>query len=300
VTDSTIYFGTPGSLISLVWPRAGISAQRIRDTTTFPLGSGGMQVWKMLGGKRTYRFDYNTLDYASWAILMAYEQGHNGVGPFAVIDPGQRNMLTGNQSAATSLTNGTDNFTVAGSGGTVSSDSTLVLRGPRSLKWAWSVSTPAAATLSLDSPDVSWAGIPIVLRPHTFSFQARAAAGSGPVSMQAKMAYLTTAGGVNGSDTGNLTTATSAAWIAVTVTGTPGANSAYLNCSVVASAATIASGEAINLDQFMLNEGSTADASWAPGTGVVPVQVMSLGDQQQFYDPGYRVSPVLVVQEVGA
>ncbi len=42
MTDSNVYFGTPGNLITLVWPRGGITAVRARDTSTFPLASGGM------------------------------------------------------------------------------------------------------------------------------------------------------------------------------------------------------------------------------------------------------------------
>lgn len=299
MVDTNLYFGTPGTLITLVNPKGGAAATRQRDTTLFPLGSGGALVDRMVGGKRTYTISYENLDYASYATLLAYQQGHNGVGPFALLDPGQRNQLTANQSAATSETNDTSNFTVAGSGGAITSDSTLYLRGPRSLKWSFSVSTPASATLTLNAPAAEFAGIPIVLRPYTFWFYVRAASGSGPVSVQAKMAYLTVSSSANGSDTGNLTAATSAAWTIVSVTGTPGANSAYLNCSVVASAATIASGEAINLDEFMLNEGSTADTSWAPGTGVVPVAFLTLPDQWQFLNSDYRVAPVATLQEVG-
>jgi hypothetical protein len=301
VVDSNIYFGTPGSLITLVNPKGGIAGTRVRDTTVFPLGSGGQQVWKMLGGKRTYRLDYQGLDYASFATLHAYEQGHNGTGPFALLDPGQRNQLTANQSGATSETNDTSNFTVAGSGGTITSDTALFLRGPRSLKWSFSVTNPGnGATLTLNPPATEWVGTPIALRPYTFWAMARAAAGSGPVSFQAKMAYLTAAGGANGSDTGNLTAATSAAWVTISVTGTPPAASAYLNCSLVGSAGTITSGEAVNFDEFMLNEGSTADSVWAPGTGVVPVIFVQLPDQQPFLDPSYRSGPVATLQEVGA
>lgn len=301
VTDSVVYFGAPGSLVAITWPRGGLAATRIRDTSTFPLGSGGAQVWRMLGGKRIYRLDYSSLDYSTFITLLAYDQGHNGPGPFALVDPGQRNMLTVNQSAATSLTNGADNFTVSGSGGTITSDAVLYHRGPRSLKWSFSITNPSnGATLALDAPEASWSGIPVVLRAHTFSFYARAAAGSGPVSLQAKMAYLTSAGGANGSTTGNLTAATSAAWTQLTVTGTPGASSAFLNCSVVASAGTITSGEAVNLDEFMLNEGSAVDSTWSPGTGVMPVQIVSLADVQPFYSPDHRLAPVLVLQEVGA
>lgn len=301
MVDSNVYFGTPGSLITLVNPKGGITATRLRDTTVFPLGSGGQQAWKMLGGKRTYQLSYQGLDYASFAVLHAYEQGHNGPGPFAVLDPGQRNALTANQSGATSETNDTSNFAVAGSGGSIASDTALFLRGPRSLKWSFSVTNPGnGATLTLNPPAAEWVGTPIVLRPMTFWVMARAAAGSGSVSFQAKMAYLTAAGGANGSDTGNLTAATSAAWVAVSVTATPPANSAYLNCSVVGSAATINAGEAVNFDQFMLNEGSTADTTWAPGTGVVPVVFMAMADQQPFLDPAYRVAPVATLQEVGA
>lgn len=301
MVDSNIYFGTPGNLITLVNPKGGISAQRIRDTATMQLGSGGVSVWKLLGGKRTYQILYQGLDYASFATLLAYEQGHNGTGPFAVLDPGQRNSLTANQSAATSETNDTSNFTVAGSGGTITSDSTLFLRGPRSLKWSWSVTNPSnGATLTLNPPAAEWPGTPVALRPYTFWFYARAAAGSGPVSFQPKVAYLTPASSANGSTTGSLTAATSAAWTLFALTDTPPANTAYANYSVVGSAGTITAGEAVNFDEFQVNEGSAADTTWAPGTAIVPVMFTAMADQQPFLDPQYRSVPVATLQEVGA
>jgi hypothetical protein len=295
--DANIYFGIPGSLLTVPQPRGGISALRSRLATPFQLGSGGQQYWRTLSGKRTYQLGYQSLDYATYVQLHAFDQGHNGVGPFAILDPGQRNQLTANQSAATSLTNGTDNFTVSGSGGSASSDSGAYLRGPRSLKWAFSITNPASALLSLDSPAGEWPGIPVVSRSLCFWCYAKAATGS--VTLQTKLTWLNAAGVVLSTSTSNATAASSGSWTQVSIADSPAVGAAYVNCSVAASGASVTAGEAVYLDEFMLNEGTAPDSAWTAGTGVVPVQVVSLGDTQPWFYPDFRSAPGLVLQEVG-
>jgi hypothetical protein len=113
------------------------------------------------------------------------------------------------------------------------------------------------------------------------------------------MQYLSSTGSVLGTGTGNATVAVSGSWTQATVSGTPTTGSAFLNCSIAGSGASIASGEAVFLDQFMLNEGSAADSSWSPGTGVIPVQVLSIADTQPWFYPDFRAGPGLTLQEVG-
>jgi hypothetical protein len=48
----------------------------------------------------------------------------------------------------------------------------------------------------------------------------------------------------------------------------------------------------------MLNEGSQPDATWKPGTGMLPVQVMSQVDVQPNSTPDFRKGNQLILQEV--
>lgn len=497
--DTNIYFGTPGALLTIPQPRGGILASRQRLAAPFQLASGGQQYWRSLSGKRTFQLGYESLDSATFAQMLAFDQGHNGFGPFALLDPGQRNLLGPNQSAATSVTNDTTGFTVgaalsdlfgrtvtggwgnadtgqgwttvggsgsdfavssgtathslgvinslrrtvvasgiadsdasvtvsipatasgaaidlqlmaryidssnyysggvrfntdgtigirlektvAGTGsslGTASvlgftytanqkitirlrvsgstlqlaawyttgaqspfqitvtdtdlsaagaagcrsllltgntntlpfvvsyqnfsvaslqsplgSDSGTARRGPRSLKWLFGA--PSNLSVSLDSPAGEWPGIPVVNRSYCFSCWAIASGGS--VILQTKMTWLSAAGVVVGTATSNATTAVTGGWTQILVAGTPTAGAAFVNCSVAASGASVTAGEFVNLDQFMLNEGAAPDAAWSPGTGVCPVQVVSLPDQQPWYYPDYRSGATLILQEVG-
>lgn len=112
MTDNRIYFGRPGSLLALRSPKGVLEATRQRRTSIFELGAGGYAVDQMVGGARTYTINYEQLTREDFHILQAFRDGHEGPGPFALLDPGQRNMLPANVAAATSVTNGPQGFAV--------------------------------------------------------------------------------------------------------------------------------------------------------------------------------------------
>lgn len=111
-----IYFGAPGALITIPQPRGGIQSTRNRPASTFTTASGGARAGKSISGKRKFTLNWQQLWYETFAQIQAYDQGHNGDGPFVIHDPASTNWLTVNQSGATSLTNDTDGFTLAASG----------------------------------------------------------------------------------------------------------------------------------------------------------------------------------------
>lgn len=108
MTDNRIYLGRVGALAALRSPRGTLDAPRARRTSTFELGVGGAAVDQMIGGSRTYTINYEQLQYADFVTLQAYADGHEGPGPFVLLDPGQRNQLPANIAGATSVTNSTD------------------------------------------------------------------------------------------------------------------------------------------------------------------------------------------------
>lgn len=295
--DINIYFGRPGSLQSIPHPRGGVQTTRDRPTAVFRTGGGGARVGRITGGKRQFTLSWSTLDYETFAILLRFDQGHEGPGPFAFIDPGQRNQLTVNQSAATSETNDTDNFTVSGSGSSLSSDPTTYYRGPRALKWTFAYASQAG-TLSLDAPAADWPGIPVVDRDMCFSLRVK---GGGPdpiITLTPKLTWYSAAGATLSTDSGNATPTTSASWTQMYVTANAPAGAAYVGCSVAASASTVGAGSILYLDELQLEEGATP-GEWRPGTGVPPVQVLSLVDQWPWQGSDFRTGPVLTLQETG-
>jgi hypothetical protein len=294
MTDQALYFGRPGALETLYLPRGGVESPRIRLTNTFQLSGGGTRVTKMLGGRRVYSLNYQSLDQATFDTLHGYHQGHEGPGPFCFLDPGQRNLLTVNQSSSTAESNSTSNFTVAGTGGTIAS-STTAHRGPRSLLWSFSVSAPASALLYLDPPAADWPGIPVVDRPLVFWFYAKASGTA--VTLTARLDWLDEDGAAVSSTSGTPVSVGTSDWSQVSVTGSPPATAVYVNCSVVGTSATIAANDAVRLSEFMLHEGSTPEA-WTTGTGVHPVQPVSLEDAYTLW-PAYRNQPVFMFEETG-
>jgi len=110
MTDTRMYLGRPGLLAAIGSPRGSVEAPRQRRTSVFELGAGGFAIDQMIGGARTYTINYEQITRQNWATLQAYADGHEGPGPFAFLDPGQRNMLPANVSGATSVTNDSTNF----------------------------------------------------------------------------------------------------------------------------------------------------------------------------------------------
>jgi hypothetical protein len=295
VIDSAAYFGRPGQVRRLYDPTGGTIATREIGTTTFQTGSGGVRVQKALNGIRQYALNYSALGRVTYDWLAQFHQGHMGVGPFVFLDPGRRNLLTVNQSSTTSATNDTRDFTVSGAGGTITSDDTLTTPLPRTLKWSFATTTPAAASLSLDKPSSVWPGIPVVVRPYTFWCMVV----GGPVDLQLSLRWMDVAGTTITTSLSSVITTSATVWsmVALRVTAPP-VTSCWVQAGVAPVVGTIASGESLYFSSFMLNEGDNPDEQWAPGTGVYPVQVVSLPERYGFKAPDMTVSPTLVLQEV--
>lgn len=289
---STIYFGQPGSLITLHHARGGHDTTRQRPIGQFRPGDGGYATERRVHGGRKYTLAYESLSREDFHTMLAYDQGHNGVGPWALLDPAQVNMLTVNQSSATSLLNETDNFSVAGSGWAITSSSALFRRGPRSLRMAATYANQTG-TVSLDSPYRGWHGIPVADRDHTFGLYARTAVDSA-VSVAARIVCLDVNGATLSTTTGSVVTAGTGAWSQVFVTANADATAAYCNLSVIASGAS--AGALVYLDELQF-EAASAPTDWTPGTGVLPVVIEQLDEAWRWQWPDYRERPVFVLAE---
>jgi len=301
--DSRIYLGRLGQLTAIRSPRGNFEAPRQRRTATFELGVGGTAVDQMLGGARVYTLNYDQLFREDWIYLQGFLDGHQGPGPFVLLDPGQRNMLPANMSSSTSLTNDTTNFAVAGSGCTITSGLVTPLDtiGPRGLFWNFANASPgasAAAYITADWPS-SWYqyGVPVVAgRPLCFSFTVRS---SGAVyTIQPQIIWRDATGSqvtASTAGSGPVTTSVSASTQGY-ATGTPPVGAVYADWKInYLSGAS--PGTLIRFRQFMLNEGTTPDTTFAHGTGVWPVRLVAGPEAWPFLSPELRVSPTVVFAE---
>lgn len=299
VPDLDVYFGRPGQLRRLFNPSGGILATRNVGTIVFPTAQGGARVQRALDGTRQYSLNYGALGRVNFDWLDAFRQGHFGAGPFVLLDPGRRNLLTYNQSSATSATNDTRQFTVTGTGGVLSAVSTFVTPFPRVLAWTFNTTTPATAQLVLDKPSTvtGWMGTPVWPRPYTF--WCMAIGGGGTIDFTLRIEWLDLAGSVLSTVNSSTFTSNLTNWQMVSCRATtPPAIACWLRLSVNPVVATIASGDVLYMTSFMLNEGDQPDPTWAPGTGVFPVSVVSLPETYGYAHPDMVVSPTLVLQEV--
>jgi hypothetical protein len=296
VTDQTIYFGAPGKLIKLYDPVGGMLATREIPVSVFQTGTGGARTSRLLNGTRQYALNYGVLGRKNFEYMNAFQQGHMGPGPFVLLDPGRRNLLTVNQSSGTSGANDTRDFTVSGAGGSISSDNSQSTAFPRTLKWSFATTTPAAASLLLDKPSTVWPGIPVINRPYTFA--CLALAGVGSVTVAPTIRWMDLAGATLSTSTGTAVAVATTAWSELLVTATPPAGGAWAQCGLAPTLATIAAGESLWFSALAFAEGDQPDPVWSPGTGVYPVQVMALPEVYGFAEPSMLVQPVLTLQEV--
>lgn len=184
---------------------------------------------------------------------------------------------------------------------TIASSATLVNRGPRALAWtrATNTSGTTAPLLSLDTPSPVWPGIPVIAsQALTFSFVARGAGTDAIVTLTPKLVWLDSTGATVSTSSGTPVATSSGAWAAMSVTATPPATAYYVLAKVEMTSGQ-SLGSIIYLDMFQLERGSAITA-WRPGTGILPVTVMSLSEQWPWQASTYRDSPVLVLQEAGA
>jgi hypothetical protein len=297
--DRTMYLGLPGRLEQIELPRGNVEGTRVRQVDTYQLGNGGVRVGKLLGGSRRYTIAYRGLTYDTFKVLEAYDQGHRGAGPFVFLDPGRRNILTVNQSSTTSERNDTDNFTLAGTGAALTSESTLYRRGPRTLKWTFSAAAATATAITLDTPAPEWHGFPVqVGRDMCLSAYLRGGGTDGAVGVALALRWLTEAGATISTSTGSTVTTNSSTWQQASASGEPPATAAYVQPRISAVSG-IATDDIVYLDELMLHEGTTPDATWSPGTGILPVVPITLSEAWSFQAPEYRTASGLVLQEVG-
>lgn len=300
ILDQNMYLGRPGALEQIYFPKAQVDRTRVRQVDVFGLGNGGYRVGKQLGGARRYQLNYIRLDYATFKTLEAYDQGHNGPGPFVFLDPAQRNLLTVNQSSATSERNNTDNFTISGSGLSMASSTAQVLRGPRSLAVTYQFGGVSTGVLSLNSPALEWAGFPVVVgRSMVLSAWVRGGGTDGIVSITPALQWYDAANAFLSTSTSGSPTATApGSWAQAVFAATPPAGAAFC-LPIFTAASSVNAGDITYYDQLMLHEGTAVDSVWSPGVGILPVSIVSLQDSFPVTAPTYREKPTLILQEVG-
>lgn len=297
-----IYFGRPGSLETFPWPLGGVQRPYERAVSDFVTGSGAHRVSKIVGGSRRVDLAWENLRYDTYARVEAYDRGHMGIGPFALLDPSQINMLTVNQSSATSERNSATGFTTASdSHGTPQSNAltTHVHRAgaPRSLRWRFTVAAATNPLLTLDSVYSGWFGVPV--RPTDSYVWSAWVKPDGTVDasiqVEAKIQWRDALGVATGAEaSGGVQTV--AAWTRLVCAGVAPAGAVYASLRFVGVGATITTGGSLYIDEMQFEMG-TAVSDWRPGTGVYPMSTVGLGEAVPWAST-WRSAPTLTLREV--
>ena len=294
----SVYFGRPGAFVTLPWPREGIDRSYERIVGDFETGSGQHIVSKLVNGSRPHTLSWRSMHLDTYRLLEQYHVGSAGTGPWALIDPSVPNMLLPNQAAATNLLYDTTGFSA--SSGVLSSNAVTAnvhtTVGNRSLRWLWS-SAPGATTPTLNTTygHRSWYGYPVVPGlSYAWSSWIKPDSVDPNITVSMRLQWRTSTNGVISESTGGDIAVT--AWTQLSCIAVAPATSAYVKPVWIVTGSTVAAGGSLYIDEPMLEQDTIVNA-WAPGTGVKPMEIVSLSDSVPF-NSRFRVASSMTLREV--
>lgn len=300
-----LYFGRPGSLVSLPWPRSNLDRPLGRQVFEFNSGTGQYMVTSLATGSRQFTVNWAALHIDTFSKVDQYWQNQLGAGPWAFVDPSTTNLLLPNIAAATNNIYATTGFAtsdgLAASGTLLSSTANLQRAGAsRSLRWQFTVAAATTPTLWIGSPYRNWIGYAVAPNlSYTFSCYGRPdgvvdTSITGAVALQWFDATSTQIGS-NVAGTG---VTMNAGYVPLSVTATAPSNAAYVRPIVTLTGSTITTGGSVYLDTLQLEQDSIVNA-WAPGSGGRPVEITALNETVPF-DARFRQGVTMVLREVAA
>lgn len=297
----SVYFGRPGALVTLPWPRGEIDKPYDRPVFEFETGGGEYLASSLPTGSREFSLAWNALHVDNYALLEQFWTGMNGQGPWVFIDPTQTNMMRQNQASATNLFR--DNRQFVASAGVLQSNNVPAyvhrLGATRSLRWSFSSTPGGTPTLTLTYPYRSWYGFPAVPGlPYTLSCWMRPDGSvDTDITVAVKLTWIDAAGAQIGAQLsgGDLSTV---GWQRRSIGGVAPPGTAYVSPSWVITGSSVTAGGSLFLDEPMLEQDDVLN-TWAPGTGLRAVEITSLTDSAPF-DGRFRRGVVMTLRELAA
>lgn len=277
-----LYFGAPGKLQTLPWPKGGIDKAYERQTFDFTTGSGMHQVSSLTVGSRPFNISWDTLHLDTFSLIDQYRVGANGPGPWVLLDPSAPNLLPTNVSSATGQQGSATDWILptAGAGqGAISSNkvSTYIHRtaGWSSAEWKFASAPDAVAVLIAQAQFRNWFGHPVLPGlSYAFSSWMRVdgtVETSATVSM--RLGWLDSTGAQLSESAGTATAV--AGWTRLSVVATAPAGAVYVEPRWRLDGTTMATGGSLFIDEPILEQDSVVNP-WAVGTGIRPVEIVGL------------------------
>ncbi len=238
----TFYIGRPGALVALPLASRGRKPVWARRSSVQDTLGGGRVVQFAPDGRRTYDLAWQALTLDQLSVFERFATGAAGPGPYTLIDPERRNMLTLNQSSAGSATSDASGLSVvAGSGETVGVQSAVVQQGPKTFRW--SVPRTVLSGRLLFDPPAPWLlGFPVPSsEPWTFSAWLRGSGADPVLDVAAVFRWLDVTGAVAVAETvGTPASIDDNSWAQVMVNRTtPPPGAAYLTVELRLNAGTV-------------------------------------------------------------
>jgi len=296
-----IYFGRPGAMTTLPWPRGGVDRPYEKLVADFASGTGQHIVSSMALGSRQITLNWNALHSDNYGLLSQYWYGMQGIGPWALADPSVNNMLMANQAATTNVLYDTTGFktsTALAAEGTLFSSTTLIQRpgATRALQWSFPVAAATTPVLLLNAPYRNWYGYPVVqgLSYIWSCYLAPDGVVDTSITGSVRLRWLDSGGNFI-SEAASSTVAITT-WTQLSATGTPPVNAVYCQPAVVLTGSTITTGGSLYMDSMQLEQDSIVNP-WAPGTGMRAVEILSLTDTVPF-DAKWRAPITMVLREL--
>ena len=298
----SVYFGRPGALVTLPYPRGDIDKPYARPVFDFETGGGEHIVSSMVSGSREFTLTWNALHVDNFSLLEQFWTGQMGRGPWVFIDPTQTNLLRQNQSSATNLYRTTKHFSVNNLGTLQSNNLTAHIHrtgATRSLRWLWSTAPGATfPVLTLTPAYRSWYGVPVVPgQSYTFSSWMKPdGTVETNITCAMKLTWVDATGAQVSESSGGDNSITG--WNRQYVSGVAPAGSVYAKPIWVVTGSSVLAGGSLYIDEILMEQDSVLN-NWAPGTGLRPVAITSLTDTAPF-DGRFRRGVVMTLQELAA
>lgn len=129
----SFWLGKPGALTQIRMPDAGIGRTGVDNFAVHNL-LDGQSVDRSPYLCRTWTFTHQWLTPDVMSVFMEYATRQRGIGPFILIDPQMKNLLSPNQASGTDALHTSEGFAVTGTAG-LSSSTLSPVQGERSLRW---------------------------------------------------------------------------------------------------------------------------------------------------------------------
>jgi len=264
----TIYLGPVGALQSLPSVGRGFAANVALGTAAHEIagGRGGRVVDRVGAPLRTWTMGRAFLTLDEIGVLEGLALGGYGAGPFVLLDPWQRNLLSPNQSSGTDVLDDTTGFVAVT--GSVSSSTAQADAGQRSLAWAVTAANQRVMTGATAATTTALPATDIPVLPST-AYIARArgrlSASTGTVRLDVFWYKADGTAASTASNSGSTQALATGSFTSFTVSATSPADAALARLSVINT--VMGAAQTIYLDAWQAQQAAALDA-WTVGLGV--------------------------------